>query len=332
MAAGSTIVGVFHDKNQAQQAVAELRRQGFREDLIGVTTRHDSSGSATEPADGNYAAEGAAAGVAAGAGVGALWGLGILAGALPAIGPAIAGGTLAVLLSSAAAGAAAAGLAGTLIGLGMSKEEAEYYESEFRAGRTIVTVRVNGNRSVAQEILRRFGAYDMSTRGEASTLAGSSMAGTSAMTGSSHMASSPSTAQPARTATHTGTHGQTVQAREEQLKVQKQPVQTGEVTVRKEVHTERKTIEVPVQREEIVVERHPVSGNRPAGAIGTGSSEEIRVPVTEEQVHVEKQPVVVEEVSVGKRKVQDTKRVDATVRKEEIKVEKKGSADDVCER
>ena len=53
-----------------------------------------------------HAKEGAIAGVAAGAGVGALWGLGILAGVLPGIGTAIAGGTLAAILSSAAAGAA----------------------------------------------------------------------------------------------------------------------------------------------------------------------------------------------------------------------------------
>jgi uncharacterized protein (TIGR02271 family) len=115
---------------------------------------------------------------------------------------------------------------------------------------------------------------------------------------------------------------QTIQAREEKLRVNKQPVQTGEAVVRKEVHTEHKTIDVPVQREEIVIERHPASHQTSAGHIHEG--QEIRVPVSEEQVNVDKETVVKEEVSLGKRKVQDTKQVEGTVRKEDIKVETKG--------
>ena len=62
--------------------------------------------------------------------MGALWGLGILAGIVPAIGPAIAGGTLAAILSSAAAGAATAGVAGALIGLGIPEDEAKRGEEK----------------------------------------------------------------------------------------------------------------------------------------------------------------------------------------------------------
>jgi uncharacterized protein (TIGR02271 family) len=75
-----------------------------------------------------------------------------------------------------------------------------------------------------------------------------------------------------------------------------------------------------------VIERHAVAGQKAAGS-PVGTAEEIRIPVSEEHIHVEKTPVVTEEVTVGKRKVTDTKRVDATVRKEEIKVEKGGNAD-----
>jgi len=116
----------------------------------------------------------------------------------------------------------------------------------------------------------------------------------------------------------------TIQLREERLKVSKTPVQTGEVSVRKEVHTEQKTITVPVEREEVVIERRPVSGHAATGDI---QAEEIRIPVKEEKVHVEKEAVVTEEVSVGKRKVQDTEHVSGTVRKEEVKVEKKGDVE-----
>ena len=116
-----------------------------------------------------------------------------------------------------------------------------------------------------------------------------------------------------------------MQVREEELHAHKQPVETGEARVRKEVVTEHKTLEVPVSREEVVVERRPVSGQAASSEIRAG--EEVRIPVKEEQVHVEKQPVVKEEVKVGKRKVQDTQKVEGTVRKEQVKIEREGDVD-----
>jgi len=113
----------------------------------------------------------------------------------------------------------------------------------------------------------------------------------------------------------------TIQLREERLKVDKAPVQTGEVRVGKRVVSERKTIDVPVEREEVVIERRPASGRAAEGDI---REEEIVVPVRGERVRVTKQPVVTEEVSVGKRKVRDTKHVSATVRKEELAVDEEG--------
>ena len=115
----------------------------------------------------------------------------------------------------------------------------------------------------------------------------------------------------------------TIQLKEEQLRASKQPVKTGEVEVRKEVHTEHKTINVPVEREEVVIERRPVSGTAAAADI---KAEEIRIPVKEEKVNVHKETVVKEEVSVGKRKVQDTETVGGDVRREELKVDQTGDA------
>ena len=318
-----TVVGIFEDHQQAQKAVNELKRAGFTDAQIGVAGRNYDGASGTLTHDGDdqdsYAGEGAAAGLAAGAGVGALWGLGILSGVMPVIGPAIAGGTLGIILSSAAAGAAAAGLTGALVGMGIPKEEAEFYESEFRSGRTIVTVACNGRESEATSVLRRFGGYDISTRGESTgTTSSSTMDKTTA--GKSKAFSSDS----ARRST-TSAHGdECVTAHEEQLHVRKQPVETGEVKIRKEVHTEHKTIDVPVEREEVVIERRAAGGQPTREGIHAG--EEIRVPIREEQVKVEKQTVAKEQVSVGKRKVHETERVEGDVRKEDIKVETEGNA------
>jgi len=119
-----------------------------------------------------------------------------------------------------------------------------------------------------------------------------------------------------------GAEARPIQAREERLDIRKKPVQTGEVRVRKEVHEEERNIDVPVQREEVVVERRPGSGREASGPIG--DRDQIRIPVREEQLHVEKTPVVNEEVTVGKRAVHESKPVRETVRKEEVKVEEEG--------
>jgi hypothetical protein len=165
----TTVVGVFPDRSQAQQAVGELKRLGFRDDQIGVLGR-EAVGTTTAKATAGHTehskvAEGAATGVAAGAGVGALWALGIAAGMLPAIGPVIAGGLLASVLASAAGGAAVAGLVGALVGLGIPEEEAKYYEGEVKSGHTLVTVKADGRVDEVRGLFAQYGAYDKHTAG-----------------------------------------------------------------------------------------------------------------------------------------------------------------------
>jgi hypothetical protein len=159
----TTVVGVFTNQREAQEAIREIKRRGIREDQIGVISRADNRGTNSDPSagDGTLAAEGAALGAAAGAGVGALWALGIAAGALPAVGPVIAGGTLAAVAASAAGGAVTAGLIGALVGLGIPESEARFYESEVKSGRTLITVRSPARPNEVAEILRAHGGYDV---------------------------------------------------------------------------------------------------------------------------------------------------------------------------
>jgi uncharacterized protein (TIGR02271 family) len=326
----STVVGVFEDRTNADRAVSELRKAGFRDDQIGVAMRHSdaSDETATTPVDYSEAGSGALTGALAGMGLGALAGLGVLAGVIPVVGPAIAGGTLGVILSNAAAGAGIAGLAGALIGHGVPEEEANYYHGEFEAGRVIVTVKADGRYDDAAVILRRAGAYDMSTRGAATGTA--STATTSHASGAATEAASARAASTGVSGTQsTARAGETMQVKEERLHAEKRPVEAGEVHVRKEVHTENKTIDVPVEREEVFIERKPVHG-RAAGDIAAGDireGEDIRIPVREERVDVSKEAVVTEEVNVGKRVVQDTERVSGQVRKEQVRVDKEGDVD-----
>jgi uncharacterized protein (TIGR02271 family) len=113
--------------------------------------------------------------------------------------------------------------------------------------------------------------------------------------------------------------------KEEQLNVSKQPVQTGEVELHKEVVTEQKTLDVPVTHEEVVVKQYAVSSNT-SDTTPIGQDEEIRVPVTEERIEVTKTPVVTGEVTLEKRIVQETQRVTDTTRREELHVEQEGNA------
>jgi uncharacterized protein (TIGR02271 family) len=115
--------------------------------------------------------------------------------------------------------------------------------------------------------------------------------------------------------------GDRVQLFGEVLRVHKERISRGEVRVRKDVVTENQTIEVPVTREELVLERVAVSPNTPASSANIGRSQELRVPLSEDSVRVEKQPVVREEVIVGKREVSDVARVGDDVRHEELRVD-----------
>jgi stress response protein YsnF len=134
--------------------------------------------------------------------------------------------------------------------------------------------------------------------------------------------------------------GAKVALAEERLRARTRPVQTGEVTIRKEVVTESRTLEVPVRREELIIERTPVE-RRPLDARQAGppdplveqlvdrlrhmqSGEVLRIPIVEEEVVVHKRPVVVEEVTLGKRRVQDSQTVSDTVRREEARIEREG--------
>ncbi|MBT2569358.1 DUF2382 domain-containing protein [Planococcus sp. ISL-110] len=140
----------------------------------------------------------------------------------------------------------------------------------------------------------------------------------------------------------TDTDEEKIRLHEERLNVDKERVQTGEVNVGKHVVEENQSIEVPVEREEVYVERRPVNeettGNsfdKDSGSTGDAyqEGENIHIPVSEERVEVTKKDVVAEEIVVGKRKVQDTETVNETVRHEEADIdEDTNSTDDKLSR
>jgi uncharacterized protein (TIGR02271 family) len=113
----------------------------------------------------------------------------------------------------------------------------------------------------------------------------------------------------------------TVPVIEERLNVSKKTSIT-QYTITKDPITEKKTIEVPVTHEELIVEKRPpkdsTSSSSAQGPVK--SKTEIKVPLNREEVEVTKEPFVKEEVVVKKKPVTETRIVSDTVRKETIKM------------
>ncbi|PAT14377.1 photosystem reaction center subunit H [Corynebacterium sp. NML 120412] len=103
---------------------------------------------------------------------------------------------------------------------------------------------------------------------------------------------------------------------EEQLNVQKDRVESGQVRLRKYVVNETETVEVPVEREEVRVVREPITDADRANYDGKIGEQEASVTLHEERVNVSKDSVPVEKVSLEKDTVQDTERVSEELRKE----------------
>lgn len=195
----------------------------------------------------------------------------------------------------------------SLSGMELEDDRADYYYRGVGSGGALVSVRANGERgSETRRILERCGA-DLRD------------------TGFSSEELSSGTTNAGRGAKEVGNEDYRVQLRGEMLQAHKERVSRGEVRLRKEVVSENRSIEVPVTREELVIERTDATGATPTGEIGR--DQEIRVPLSEERVTVEKKPVVTGEVKIGKRQVQDKKTVSDTVRHEEARIEKDGDVE-----
>jgi uncharacterized protein (TIGR02271 family) len=307
--ARTTVVGVFHERDDAREAIEALKDDGFAADTISILSPDKRTTESMAEETGTHAGSGAATGLVAGGVLGGVggWLVGIGALAIPGVGPLIAAGAFATALGGAAIGAGVGAIAGALVGMGVPKEEADYYEGEVKSGRTLVTVRSDGRYDDARRILREHGAYDIETGADAAR---------------KQTSRSMNDRQPVETGA--ADSRQTVQLRDEELQARKTSAETGQVTLGKDVIEERKTLEVPVTREEAYVERRAV--NRPADRpIEAGTNQTIEVPIREERVDLEKQPVVYEEVGVGKRQVVENEQVSDTVRREQLRVDREGA-------
>jgi uncharacterized protein (TIGR02271 family) len=110
---------------------------------------------------------------------------------------------------------------------------------------------------------------------------------------------------------------------EEELRVGTETRERGRARLRKYVTTETQQVTVPVQREEVRVEREPITdANLDAATSGPAiSEEEHEVTLREEEVVVDKRAVPRERVRLDTETVTDERQVSEEVRKEQIEVE-----------
>jgi len=110
---------------------------------------------------------------------------------------------------------------------------------------------------------------------------------------------------------------------EEELKVGKAERERGRARLRKYVVTEQVTQTVPVQREEVRLEREPITdGNVDQALEGPEiSEEEHEVVLHEEEPVVEKRTVPKERVRMDKESVTDEAQVSEEVRKERVEAD-----------
>jgi len=110
----------------------------------------------------------------------------------------------------------------------------------------------------------------------------------------------------------------TIPLSEEQLEIRKVMREVPAVVgIRKEVQEQMVSINVPIQRETVVIERRPYTGTGAAPA-NAFRGQEVLVQTKVEDIEVVKRPVIREEVVLRKDFIQESKPVVDTLRREDI--------------
>ncbi len=175
-----TIAGLFDNLDAAHAAVRDLRELGLPSSDVSLVA-HDVTGTYTQSLNGadwatttpvhrDATATGAGMGAVLGGLAGLMVGLGALV--LPGIGPVLAAGPLATVLSGifgvgmgAVSGGLAGGLLGALVDLGVPEDQAHYYAEGVRRGGALVTVNASDDQAEAvRGILSRHYAVDVERR------------------------------------------------------------------------------------------------------------------------------------------------------------------------
>jgi hypothetical protein len=163
--------GIYRNRSQVEGGIDALLASGFRNEDISVLFPDNAGTKDFAHEKNTKAPEGTTTGVAAGGTIGGTLGLlaGIGALSIPGLGPFIAAGPIMGALAGIGAGGAVGGLIGALVGMGIPEYEAKRYEGRVKEGGILLSVHCDDSDWVgrAKDVLKRTGAEDVSSTGEA---------------------------------------------------------------------------------------------------------------------------------------------------------------------
>jgi uncharacterized protein (TIGR02271 family) len=111
---------------------------------------------------------------------------------------------------------------------------------------------------------------------------------------------------------------------QERVVVQREVVETGRVRLTRHVHETAEEVSIPVQHDEVHVERVPLNLTLPAGSVAPATRYEgdtLIIPVLREVAVVETRLLLVEELRVTRQQVTTQHTETVHLRREEIKTE-----------
>jgi outer membrane lipoprotein SlyB len=158
------VVGVFPEQAKAQEAAQELRGNGY-DDKISLVSKEQSPQKQSYGELGNAPFSGGDSitdGTATGGFVGGLAGMAVGAGALliPGLGPIVAMGPIAGLLSGAVTG----GVAGALVDYGIPETEGKEFEHHIQDGATLAIAETSKDKlTQVADLMRAQGASEIRT-------------------------------------------------------------------------------------------------------------------------------------------------------------------------
>lgn len=152
------VLALFKNREEAEAAVKALLDAGYSRDAVGVLgpgeeERHPYAKSLLGGIVGGTAVGGVVGGVLTAVAV----------GLIPGVGPLLAAGTLVPVFAGTATTAATGGLAGALVALAGSSDEALYYEQQVESGSWLVSV-ATGDRAATADLLEANGAFGLPPR------------------------------------------------------------------------------------------------------------------------------------------------------------------------
>jgi len=183
---GHTVVGVFENPADAEQAINDLKVAGFTPDSISVVAKDRTVQRDLTEASGNEAGQGALVGSLGGGTLGAVLGW-LLAGGtalIPGVGPVIAAGVFGATVGGALIGGTLGGITGALAGAGVPEDEAAEYGEHVKSGNSLVTAQAANGALMgsAMDVFERNNAvstryYDLSNPGPGQTYSRSAKTG-----------------------------------------------------------------------------------------------------------------------------------------------------------